>query len=61
MEKSSMYNREGILMRKNKKAVDKNMSAQNYEESKNKLRMDTKKQNIGKYHNYLRVQHFGTV
>ena len=60
MEKSGLYNRQGILMRKNCRTVDKNHTLQTVEETKAKARDTRKKNTIGSYHNYLRVNHFGT-
>ena len=60
MEKSGMYNRQSILMRKNTRTVDKNHTMLPIEERKMKVISDFKKNKIDIYHNYLRVEHFGT-
>ena len=60
MEKSGLYSRQGILQRKPKSILDKNHTHQQVEETKHKAKDNLKKEKLGKYHNYLRVNHFGT-
>ena len=59
MEKSGLYNRQGILTRKPKRVVDKNYTFQNYEESKAKQVAEFKKSKKDTYHDFLKVHNFG--
>ena len=45
MEKAGLYNREGILLRKSKRVVDKNYSMQTQEFQKAQAKEDFKKSN----------------
>lgn len=60
MEKSGLYSRQGILSRKNTKTVDKNHTYQDLQERKAAVKEQVKKQKIGAYNNYMRVNHFNT-
>uniref|UniRef100_A0A7S3KBV9 Uncharacterized protein n=1 Tax=Euplotes crassus TaxID=5936 RepID=A0A7S3KBV9_EUPCR len=60
MEKSGLYSRQGILSRKTTKTVDKNHTFQDLQEKKAVVKDQVKKQKIGAYNNYMRVNHFNT-
>ena len=60
MEKSGLYNRQSILSRTNTRTVDKNNTFNKVEHTENKFKSAQKIHKLGTYHNYLRVNHFGT-
>lgn len=60
MEKSGLYGRQGILNRKNTKTVDKNHTFGSVQDTKARVKDETKKRKLDTYHNYMRVNHFNT-
>ena len=60
MQKSGLYSREGILMRGQKRTVDKNHTYQQKEWSDQKSKDSHKHLLRQNYHNFRRVSHFGT-